>query len=170
MTGFLWFVCILSLLGLILGWLLVARLAVVIDTDARLYLLQWQGVASARMVADGHVRLWVLGWTRTINPWQRETRPASAVPAKKAKSRRTGPRPSFRTLRRKGLAVLRSFRVHEFYVNLDTDNYLTNAYLYPVMGVLSGPNRRFRINFNGDLTVRLRMENRLYRIVLALLK
>jgi hypothetical protein len=65
--------------------------------------------------------------------------------------------------------ILQSFRLIKMRVNFDTDDYILNAYLYPLFYFLSKNNRNLNINFNGDLYLELLMISRPIRIVLAYL-
>ena len=54
--------------------------------------------------------------------------------------------------------------------SIDTDNYIWNAYLYPVFYWLGGRKNKFpTINFNGQNHIRLVIENRPIRMIYALL-
>ncbi|QIP15118.1 hypothetical protein G8759_22080 [Spirosoma aureum] len=70
---------------------------------------------------------------------------------------------------RKARGILQTFRIRTSDIKLDTDDYLMNAYLFPVFSLLCRPGHRWQINFQGDTSVKLVIENRLYRIVFALL-
>lgn len=67
-------------------------------------------------------------------------------------------------------AVGRTFRLRTCEVDLDTGDYVLNAYLYPVFARLTRRNCRLRVGFNGKTHVRIRVENRLYRMLFAFLR
>lgn len=168
-----WQLCISIITGIglgLLGWLLIAPLVIVIDTTRKRYMLQWRGLMTARLLADGYIRLWVVGWTKLIYPWGRLARKRRNQTEPKLPQRARRRRPSVQTIIGMSRMMVRTFRVRTFDVNLDTDDYLTNAYLYPVLGLLSGPGRRLRINFRGDVSVKLIIENRPYRLLIAFIR
>lgn len=66
--------------------------------------------------------------------------------------------------------VLRSFRVRELRWELDTGNYLHNALLYPIFYLLNLQNASTGINFLGRNGIRIRVGNRLMRMLFAFFK
>lgn len=62
-----------------------------------------------------------------------------------------------------------SFDVKKCQVNWDTDDYITNAYLYPLTPFLQGNGKSFCINFEGKRDIELIVENRMGRILKLLL-
>jgi hypothetical protein len=53
------------------------------------------------------------------------------------------------TIWRKARRLLASFQIRRFNLIVDTDDYILNAYLYPVFAFLTGHNRHLAINFIG---------------------
>ena len=64
--------------------------------------------------------------------------------------------------------ILKSFRVRRFRVEIDTDDYVLNAYLFPVFHLLS--RGRLQINFNGRNDIQIEITNRIGRIAWAWLR
>lgn len=76
-----------------------------------------------------------------------------------------------RRLRRKWRALLRSFQVKDFRVQLDTNDFILNAYLYPLCVVLSRmTNRPIQINFWGEMEIEICLRNTLARVLYAYLR
>jgi hypothetical protein len=73
---------------------------------------------------------------------------------------------SWKNIRR----VLASFEVRRFRLILDTDDFILNAYLYPVFVFLSGKNRVLAINFQGRNAVDILVTNRMWRVLWALIR
>ena len=71
---------------------------------------------------------------------------------------------------RKAIRVMRTFRVTQWEMDVDTGDYVWNAWLYPVGHWMSKGNRHIRVNFRGENEWLLTVENRLYRIVYALIR
>lgn len=67
-------------------------------------------------------------------------------------------------------SLLASFEVKRFRLLLDTDDYILNAYLYPLAVFLSGKNRYLAVNFNGRNAVDILVANRVWRILWALIR
>jgi len=61
--------------------------------------------------------------------------------------------------------MIKTFKVKELKVSVDTDNYIANAYLFPFFYRLSNGNRQLKINYNGDMKLVVDMRNNLYSII-----
>lgn len=68
---------------------------------------------------------------------------------------------NFKTL----LRVLKSFKVRQFQIDIDTGNCISNAKLYPVFAFLNYYKGGFNINFENRNKVLLSIENRPIRII-----
>lgn len=92
---------------------------------------------------------------------------------KKRKPAVTGKRrpKRIKNMPRKMLAVLKTFKVKQLELNIDTGDYVTNAYLYPVFYMIKLKTRRnTAINFNGENYLVLHMQNNLWRMGWAFLR
>lgn len=159
----------LALIGIV-GFILLTPLVLEVDTTNRVYRIRLRGIAASELIfPNGRLlfRIWVLGYHKEIDPFQAK-KELPAPPSEKRKKRRK--RFTISTILRKPRAVLRSFTVKYLYINIDTDDYLWNAWLYPLIVPLSREGRTFRINFNGEVDMRLRIENRLGKILVALFR
>lgn len=163
---------ILVLLLLLLAVVLLDPFELRIDTISGEYCLRWRGLVSVRLtgtVPDPVMRLWVMGWRKDFHllemggekKEEEESKPESA----KKKKRKRPKWLTFRLVRR----LLRTFRVHTFRLALDTDDYVMNAYLYPVFHLLSARNRRLNINFSGRNELVLIVSNRIGNLLWAFL-
>jgi len=66
--------------------------------------------------------------------------------------------------------VLKSFKVKELMLDIDTEDYIWNAYLHPAFYFLSGKNRMLRVNYVGRISARIIVHNRLISILYAFIK
>lgn len=158
----------LALIGIV-GFILLTPLVLEVDTDHRVYRIRLRGIAASELIFPNgriHVRLWVLGYSKIFDPFSKKKGP-TPPPEKKTKEHK---RFGVSKVSRKALSVLKSFTVKYLYINIDTDDYLMNAWLYPLVVPLSRGSRTFRINFNGEVDMRLRIENRLGKILVALVR
>ena len=65
-------------------------------------------------------------------------------------------------------AVLSTFKVNTFFVNLDTNDVLLNANLFPVfLGLRIYTGKELYINFIGKNEVKIEIENNMARVILA---
>ncbi len=161
---------IIGLLLFVLLWLLVMPLTLRVDTWRQDYSLRWQGVGRvALLVHDDELVVWVrIGW------WQKDffpLRPSTRKPKPIQQPKlRTKARRSWRQLPwRKVRNILRSFRVRHFRLELDTDDYVWNAFLYPLFYFVNRPGRQLSVNFEGRTNLQLEVENRLIRMLWAFL-
>lgn len=113
-------------------------------------------------------------WGLRIGWWKREYQLgllAERKPSKTAKPRRKKKwslRPA--AVWKKGRRLLGSFRVRRFFINLDTDDFILNAYLYPIFSLLNGKNRRLAINFEGQTVVDVFLTSRVWRVLWLLIR
>jgi hypothetical protein len=149
----------------IVTFLLLTPIVLEIDSSRRKYGLYVKGIVGLEMLFE-HGRLLFLvrtwGWTRRIDPFRASTkRPANGKQSRRRK---------WHVPLRKVRHVLGSFHLQYLYVELDTGDYITNAYLVPLAELLRQYKRRVRINFHGDNVVRLRVTNNAGRMLLAYLR
>lgn len=160
-------ICIV--IACILSFVLWTPIMLIIDTTMRQYEVRMWGIASCNLRFEEYKPLLflnVLGWKKKIDPF--EIKEEKRIP-KKQKTQKTKKQMSFQKVMRKGKAVLRSFTVKYLYIDMDTDDYVLNGLLYPAALTLSRENRTLRINFVGLTQLKLKIENRLGRILFAYL-
>jgi hypothetical protein len=159
-----------AILLLFLAWLLVCPIRLQIDTRRQLYLLQWRGVGRIQLLpVTGNlvIQLRVFFWKKNFYPL--EYQPKKKQPKEARKMKKKGRKTNFQKYKRKGIRLFRSFRIKAFRLDLDTDDYVYNGYLYPVFHLLSNEKRQLTINYRGLSEMFLIVENRLYRVLIAFL-
>ena len=169
---------ILGLLLILLSGILFSPFYLTIDTVDQRYSIRIGGVGIAQLIpawdTDDLVyirwRLWF---------WQREYHPIRALlDGKKQKSpTRRGKQTSRRSKRRsrgrmirsmpRVQRVLRSFRIHDFQLDLDLHDPVWNAWLVPVAAYLDRGRGRLSINFIQRNALRLKVSNRLIHVLRA---
>jgi hypothetical protein len=107
-------------------------------------------------------------WGLRIGWWKREFQLGLLAERKPRRKRKWSLRPA--TAWKKGRRLLASFRVRRFFINLDTDDFILNAYLYPIFILLNGENRRLAINFEGQTVVDIFLTNRVWRVLWLLIR
>lgn len=162
-------ICTLSLLLFILVWLMLARITLKLDTNEHAYWIKWQGVGMVQLIAKDQspgLRFQFFFLQKDV-PLSKLWSPKKAAPKKNAPKDQK--KHSFsRKKRLKALQLLRSFQIKALRLNLDTDDYVVNSYLFPLFYFFDRGSYEFRINYEGDVSLHLEVENRLYRIVKAL--
>lgn len=148
--------------------ILLLPVAVEVNSEKEVYRAGVKGLLYIQLLPerDGWKGLLRAGW------WKREFRislPGKGKPEAKKPGKKTRRfRPA--TVWRKGRRLLASFRVRRFRLILDTDDFILNAYLYPIFVFLSGRNRLMAINFQGRTSVDILVTNRVWRVVWALIR
>jgi len=154
------------LLALIVG-LLFSPIQLKIDTRRQSYFLGWWGVGKARLLPvtdDLVIQLRIFFWKKHFHLLKAHPKKKEKEKEKKSKKSQ---KINFSKYKRKGLRLLKSFEVKAFRLNLDTDDYVQNSYLYPVFYFLSNDQRQLTINYTGESELLLVVENRLYKILIA---
>ena len=163
---------IIGILGVLLTGLLFSPLVLQVDTCKNQYVLRW-GLGGLQFIPapdDLLLRLNIGFWNHSFSLLKLLSRPAKKkndstfIPAKqKAKAKRKA-WPFQRFMR-----LIRTFRVLYFRLDLDSDDFAMNAYLYPVFRALSNPTRRLTINFQGHNQCAFMVKNRAINVLVALI-
>lgn len=164
------------LIGL-LSWILLAPMQLEIDTGVQLYEFRWRTIGKVGLTPTPNdlTVYWQLFFfskeyslTALVARQQSKPKRKKQLKKKKPKKKRFKRR-SWRKWLRKGNAVVNSFKVREFYLNLDTDDYILNSYLVPVFFFLSRNRNGWNINYKGESELRLSVENSPWRIIRAII-
>ncbi len=158
-------ITVFALLLLVLGWLLMAPIVLKIDTQEELCYLKWKGIAGVRLLvlADELVlKIQVFFWKKNIYPLSYSPNTSNTKQAAQPKKKKK-PRMPWR----KGKKLLQSFTVQTFQLDLDTDDFVQNSYLFPIFYFLSSERRQLRINYSGQMRLKLEVQNRLYHLLKA---
>lgn len=163
---------ILSIILLFLVWLLIAPIQLYISSPHNIYCLKWKGIAQIRLIPEAddiHLQFQIAFWKKDFYPLQHQAKSSKKQKHPNKTKNKSKSRWTFRKIKRKAQRLFQSFDFKAFDVNLDTDDYIMNAYLYPIFFFLSKQGRRLNINYQGELSLHMIVENRLYRILTAIL-
>ena len=158
------------ILLLLILWLLFSPIELKLDTRSHTYFLHWKSIGQARlkMVPDDLIiQLRILFWKKDFHPLEYKPKKKEKK-TKKAKKKKPG-KMNFSKWKRKGVRLFKSFTIKSFRLNLDTDNYLYNSYLYPVFYFLNKGKKQWNINYQGEFEFVLIVQNRLYKMLIAML-
>ena len=168
-------IIIILIILLPLVWLLLAPIQLVINSKRDIYRIVWKGVAGAELIpVPGNLllRFNILFWRKEIDAMaelaRQQDKPKAPEKKKKKKGRSKGWL-SFKKIKRKGIRLLKSCNVKALRLNIDTHDYIYNSYLYPIFYLLDRGKKRLSINYTGESEVLLVVENRLYRMLIALI-
>jgi hypothetical protein len=110
-----------------------------------------------------------IGWVKMSAAWLKKQMMGRERKGKEAGRARIWKKRPMRFWK-KGRRMLASFQIRRFRLLLDTDDFILNAYLYPVFVFLSGKNRYLAINFTGRNAVDILATNRIWRMLWALIR
>ena len=159
------FGCIIALLG----WLVITPVQLILHSTTHEYKLKWGWLLKAQLILLSDDLLISIG----LPFYRKDFYPLHPTPSSKSmqkpkkdkrKASKKGPRIPLKTIK----SILKTFKVRQFKLELDTDNYLTNAYLYPLFHYLDRGKGEWHINYNGRFELHLEMDNRPIRILYVL--
>lgn len=152
------FVVFFSVLFVVVVYILLRPVVLYINTITNQYYLQLKGLAKASIEGDKEelvrVRLKVLFLNFSFYPLRKSNSKETNSKREDVKKRRK--KLGFR----RGLRLLKTFRVKQFLLNVDTGNCVSNAKLYPLFIFLNYRTGGFNINFEGRNQLVLQMQNR----------
>ena len=152
---------------------LISPLVIRMDSAKQEYEVRWKGIGRICVVPDEdellilRLRIFFLEWQ--FLPFRSGGTTQSENPKKKvdAEARAFNTRNiSLTTF----LRVLQSFKVQELEVEVDTGDYVRNAYLNPLFYFLSNGRKQWLVNYKGINRVRLVIQNRPIRILYAAIR
>lgn len=154
----------LILLFLLILYILFMPINLCINTNSNQYYIQLKGLAKASI--EGHekellrIELKVYFLKFYFYPFKKNVtkKQKKEVEVSKKKKRR-----SFGV--RKGMSVLKTFKVKRFLLDIDSGNCIFNAKLYPLFMFLNHNIGGFNINFQGRNQLVLDIQNRPIRII-----
>lgn len=172
---------ILGVLMALLLWLIIARFGLRIDTQANRFQIYIRPFIYVSFLINSNgiflkIRLFFI-------PFRIDLIKAAAKKHKKKRKKQKESKKNGRKGRKKPLKktpfklifsmvkqVMHTFRIHEFYINLDTGDEALQAVLQPTAGFLS--RGKAYIGFNSDdiIDLRIHISNRLIRLAYLLAK
>lgn len=159
---------LLILLLLVLSFLLFAPLQLEINSEGDFVRIGWGGLVQGRLVFMSDellLNLRILFFRKTIYLLGIKKKKTAEPTEKKVekKKRKQKKKLSWAIVKKRFNLfnrILHSFKIKICKINLDTDNYVTNAYLFPVFYSLDRGKHSFSINYEGKIDVRILIENR----------
>jgi len=152
------FIVIVMVVLLILS-LLITPIIIYIDTLTNQYYIQLLGMAKANFEKDDaeffRIRLNILFFNLYIYPLKKKASNKEKE-IKNHHSLKSKKRISIRKI----YNILKTFKIKQFFINMDTGNYILNAKLYPLFTLLNYNTGNFHINFQGRNQLVLLAKNR----------
>jgi hypothetical protein len=162
-----WWILIIACLLMVFIYLLFAPFFVEINSVTGLFRIRFHRLASARLILNESsifLELKIGVWQKKIDVLEKKERKKKPV-VKNEKKKQTNI--SFQ----KFLAVIKSFRVRNLLLTLDTGDTQMNGILYPLFVLMSiSCGKNITINFLDENKLILQIENNLARIIWAYIK
>jgi len=169
-----WYILII-LFTLLLLWILLGPVFLFMNTERNRYQLMLPGVVQASVVfSDGlpNIKGWIFFIPFRFNPFNIERKEKKKKEKKKENA--------LRRLKKSGKKIanmgmlkdaVRAFRIRKLNLNIDTDDFILNAWLIPAFSAINnGRNVQMQINFEGHMFLDLKLRTRLASLVWILIK
>lgn len=156
-----WYILIILFITL-LTWILLGPVILKLNTDRYQYLLMLPGVIKASVVMSQDLP-YIRGWIFFV-PFRLDLSKMKSGNGRKKTRKRTG---SIKMIK----SVPDAFRIRRLWLNLDTDDFMLNAWLIPAFSALNNNrNIRMQVNFKGHLFMDLDVRTRMASLLWILLK
>jgi hypothetical protein len=155
-----------ALIIIIIGMLFIP-LIICIDTDKECYEVRLKGLLQLRLISREDMpalRMHVPFYTKEFqlinnqkkqNIKHNENKNRNENGKKRSKSRMTPER---------FMALIRTFKIRQLYVSLDTGDYVNNALLVPLFQWITHYGNQLEVNFNDDTIIRFKASNNIWRL------
>ena len=164
-----WIIIISFLLALLL-WLLLGPVILFLNTEAKRYHMALPGIIKLAVVPTEeifHIRGWIFFIPFTYHPFKagkKKQKEKADKPPKKKKTPRISGNVNMM------IDAVQSIRIRKLYLDLDTDDFILNAWLVPVFSYVNSDNIRMRVNFEGTASLLLDMRLRLGALLWILIR
>ena len=151
----------ISFLAAMLLWILLGPVIIFLNTRDNRYYMALPGIFNAGVVPSEEL-FQIRGRVFFI--------PFKVDPFRKRTKRDRGQ--SFKLFEgmRLGRNILGSFRVRQLYLDIDTDDFILNAWLVPAFSAVNSENIHLQVNFEGNASLLLHIRTRLGALLWAVIK
>jgi hypothetical protein len=154
-------IVIISLFIALLLWLLFVPVTLFLNTDTSRYHLVLPGIFKAVVVPSTtlfYIRIWIFFIPVRFHPFQGK---AGKTREKPKKSVRKWKLKKFRGGKQIISDAIRSIRIRKLSLDIDTDDFMLNAWLIPVFSAVNSRDIQMRVNFEGTSSLLLNMQARI---------
>lgn len=164
-------IILIALFIILLTWLLAGPVLLRLNTELNKYQFMLPGVIKANVLPSDEL-FYIRGWIFFI-PFRFDLAKMNKGRAKK--KGRTDKRREKTRNKKKGLRMLKSipgaFRVKRLWLDLDTEDFLLNAWLIPAFATMNNDrNIRMQVNFEGKLMMDLDLRTRVAALLWIFIK
>ncbi len=150
--------------------MLFASIIICINTTTNEYYMQLRGLVKASIEPDKkeiiHIKLNILFFNIYFYPLRKSNTSNQRTKTEKNDGKMDKNRISIR----KGLRILRTFKVKRFLLDIDTGDCISNAKLYPFFALLNYKGGNFKVNYNDRNIVLLLLRNRPINLIISFIK
>jgi len=169
---------IIFVLCIVLSFLLFAPIQLKIDSNTGQYLLNWGWILQGRFIPDMeeikksklHLNIFFYPFDFFPLKQKRKRKGKDGKNETPNENKKGSKRLPFKHPVRRLWHLLRSFQVKVLNVNIDTDDYVANAYLFPAFQLLSRGKRHLKVNFEGKVEMQIWIQNNGLRALRAFLR
>jgi hypothetical protein len=155
-----WIIIISSLIAFLL-WILLVPVIIFLDTDTSRYHLVLPGIFKAVVVPSTdifYIRVWIFFIPFRIRPFRGKSG------KRKEKTRKPGRKWQLKKVtggKQMISSMIRSIRIRKLSLDIDTDDFLLNAWLVPLFSSMNSENIQMRVNFEGSSSLLLDLRGRI---------
>lgn len=164
---------VFAVLFLVFVVLLTLPFRVEIDTTREIFEAKWLGIFGIRAVPEAEKwRLFfrIFFFEKEWFPEKGSPKKGRREPSKKSASKKKKPPFSLRQMWQLAKNMFRAVQVKHLKINWDTDDFVQNAWLFPLFQFMSRGNRQLSINFLGRQELAILLQTRLGLLAWAFLQ
>jgi len=164
---------VIGILLILLCWLLFAPIFLYINTNKKKYMAGLPGIFNLSLIPDEeqifHFQIWVVFIKINFYLFKQKEEETDAIfKRKKLKKKRKIPgRKTILLIIKIFRKIVKSSRLKTLYLNIDTDDVITNAYLIPIFAGLHRNNINLSVNYNGNVEIIIRIENNIFHMLVV---
>jgi hypothetical protein len=161
---------------LILIWLLYSSILLSVDTNTKEYFVSFGNQIKLQLFFDNSypmLKAKIFFFEKIIDPLESNKKKKEKKKEKKEKK----VKPKKRAINNKtefakyaykqGLEIIKTFKIRNFQLNIDTNDFIVNSYLAGLFSCLNRRNLLLQANYNGDFLLKFAVENKIIRIVIV---
>ena len=168
----LWFI-IIGILLILLCWLLFAPIFLYINTDEKRYMAGLTGILNLRLIPDEDqiffLRMRVVFIKINFYPFKQKEKKTKAIFKRKGskKKRKIPGRRTIWLMMKIFRKIIKSSRLKTLYLNIDTEDVISNAYLIPIFAGLHRNNINLSVNYAGNVEMIINVENNIFHMLIV---
>ena len=157
----------ISVVVVTLLWILLGPVIIYLDTQEKQYRVGLPGIIKASVVPSEeifHIRGRFFLFPFRVHPFRAKKRSPLKTSQGKRKSMKLSQGLKL------GTNILASFRIRKLDMDIDTDDFMLNAWLVPAFSSINSENIHMQVNFEGNASLMLDVRTRLGTLAWALIK